>query len=220
LNEEYETPETFDHAEISLEDDKHGKMRIDPTRGHDYTRVKMQQSTYGYSQWHGSSKSFIADLKQIDRNIGYLDQKYREEEIVMNVRQSKFNYWDSMSEEEKDEYSDDYLIYRMRETEKELAKYPNVTEVSDLKRCITYIQSEFLGRDFSVRTAKISLYNINPDFTWEFATLYPIELENDMLYYALAKEKDHYTYHEITKEDAICYTKNYEGRNKGLIYHH
>lgn len=64
----------------------------------------------------------------------------------------------------------------------------------------------------------ISLYH-NSNNNWEFVNLYPVELENDMVYYALAKDGANYSYKEISKTDAISYTENYEGKNKSFIYH-
>lgn len=219
LNKESNIITIFDHKESSIEDEVHGTLILDPTRNFDYTAVKTLQSTGGYYQQNKSTRAFYNDLRKKDQKIGYIESEYSDEHRRRRSKHLYDEYLALHGANNESEKSDDFLLYRLREIEKEVEKCSNLKEVSDLKKYISTLKQSFLGDDYGRKSATISLYQMKSEYDWEFANIYPIELENDMIYYALTKEKDHYSYREISKEDAISYTKNYEGRNKQYIHH-
>lgn len=48
--------------------------------------------------------------------------------------------------------------------------------------------------------------------------IYPVILENDVVYYALEQKDNSCNFTEISMEDAIFYTKQLKGQNKKAVY--
>ncbi len=224
LQEDCEVNKRGSHGDITMKSSDNTIIKVDPTYNWDYTRVKMGLSTYGYVKQAEFIGNFEEYLKEQDETINYLVGEYKNQTIKKQAQNLYQEYLSLPNLVNKEEQSDDFMIYRMQKIKDQIDTYTNMSEFSDLKTCITYMQRNYLLDDFWTKVATIPLYQAPPAKTtpspeWEFVNLYAISLKDDMLYYALAKNEDHYTYQEITKSDAISYTKNYQGENKCLIYH-
>lgn len=206
------------HVYAVMKKDNKLDIVADATYGRDFTRVKMGLSTYGYHLFERESNNFKQDLKEKDKKLGYLKEKYPEVALKSRAESLYQEFVENSSASRCVKNSDDFLIYKMNVIEEYVNMYQNIYDFSDLVWCISYLQQHFLNKDCN-RVKAIALFNGRDDSLCSFAEIYPVELKNDMMYYAVVKEDNHYVYKEISKEEVIHYINDYKGNNKNLIYH-
>lgn len=96
---------------------------------------------------------------------------------------------------------------------KEIYNSYQFSHISDAKFLIQYIN---FNLDLNLNS--VSLFdNTNKD-NWEFFNIYFSNIYGNRIYFILEKVEEYFSFHEITEEDAIQYTRYYRGINKELIY--
>lgn len=198
-----------------MENENHLKIVADGTYGYDFTRVKMGLSTYGYYPLFSKMHTFSRNLFNIDLKLGYIQEEYGDITISNYVNELYSSL--SVDKNPLSFQSDEFLIMRMKEIKALYDTYTNINQFYDLQHCASYLQMHILREDYE-KVKEISLVQRDKNL-WEFMTIFSVELRDDMLYYALQKDKDHYIYQEISKSDATYYTNHMQGKNKEFIYH-
>lgn len=196
------------HEYVVMENSRGLEIVADGTYGYDFTRVKMGLSTYGYHPFCGNVNAFNHEVEKTDKKLGYLKEDYEEKRIQAISRNI----------ERKQMTADDFLLYRMQVTKNIFDTYQNIDQFSDLEHCIHYLQEHLLHDDYK-KVQEVPLFQVANNGEWEFMTIFPVQLEQDKIYYALLKENNQYHYQKILESDAVHYTQNMEGKNKQLIYH-
>ncbi len=206
------------HECVVFEDSNGLEVRADGTDAYDLTRIKMGFNTCGYSPVCGTIHAFSNDLRKKDKKLGYLlGDEYANYFIKERASYLYQMFKNSSQFQVGNKIPDDFLICQLKEIEKWVASYQNFEEFSDFTSCISYFYEKFLGCNYGIEPSVIPLYHISNNH-WEFVNLYLVGLENDMVYYALARDGANYSYKEISRVDAISYTENYEGKNKSLVF--
>lgn len=93
--------------------------------------------------------------------------------------------------------------------------YYHLSEYEDAKIIVDYLLSK-LNIEL---IPTISLFQDYDDKDWEFVNIYPIHLEKFSIYYALERDTDVYTFHEVSEKKARIYIKELKGKNKETFYH-
>lgn len=189
-------------------------MKADSTNHSDLTRVKMNLSTYGYKPTTPYS-DFDLELKERDKNIHYIEREYSD--YLFETR-AKMLYprfiQDSPKEISRD--SDDFLLYQLKAV-KELFENYNFSNFSDNEICISYLIKKILD-DNQEKVGRVKLFQLSNLEEWNLVTLYPINLQNDRIYFVLEQDQSSFQFHETTREEAKQYKKHFHGANKDLIY--
>ena len=212
LNKEC-TIEGDGHQYITF-DDGSQKIKADATNQSDLTRVKMNLSTYGYKPTT-SYYDFDLELKEKDKKIHYIKNEYSD--YLFETR-SELLYprFIQNSSKEVSRDSDDFLLYQLKVV-KELFENYNFSNFSDNEFCISYLVKKILA-DNQERVGKVKLFQLSNLEEWNLVTLYPINLQDDRIYFVLEQGQSGFQFHETTREEAKQYKKHFHGNDKHLIY--
>ncbi len=204
------------HVYAVMKDNPKLKIVADASYGNDFTRVKMGLSTYGYYPVNKNGYKFKQELKVKDKTLEYVNGEY----LNSTLKEYASTLFDEFLESTTDWSEDAFLVYRIEKVKEWVDIYnPLVSDFSDLRHCLSYLQTLFLDDDCN-KVLEVSLFDQSSDNDWTFVNIYPVELENDMLYYAILPDKNScYSLQKITKTDAVHYVNNLRGNNKKLIYH-
>lgn len=194
-----------EHAFVMFYDGKR-KMKADATIFSDLSRVKMNLFTKGYKPSIRTDK-FSLYLKNQDKRINYIDQEYANYYIDKTIEQV-FN---------NDNNSDELVINKFQILKKIFDEYDCFKSFYDADFCISYLRHKLFGKGSGI-APKVSLFNVDDSDYWENISIYPIQLEKDVIYYILEKSDKKYSFYQIDRSDAINYADSMEGINKGLIY--
>lgn len=213
LNTECEIEGDF-HQYITFYDN-FKRMKADSTNRSDLTRVKMNLSTYGYHPTTPYS-DFDLELKERDKNIHYIEREYSDYlfETRAKILYPRF-IQDSSKEVFKD--SDDFLLYQLKAV-KDLFENYNFSNFSDNEFCISYLIKKILDDNQEKVEEPIKLFQIDDLEKWNLVTLYPINLQDDRIYFVLEQNQSSFQFHETTREEARQYKKHFYGKDRNLIY--
>lgn len=185
-------------------------LKADATEKSDIARVKMKLHTCGYHPLK-EVRNYTQYLQEIDKKIHYIDQNYENfniENEVQHLIQQHFSLSTS---------SDEFLLYQLKLIKKLFKKY-SCYQFSDAENCISYLMKKvIIDINSWANIREIFLFN-DTNQNWSFMNIYPVILENDVVYYVLEQKENTCSFTEISMEDAIFYTKQFKGQNKKAIY--
>lgn len=186
-----------------------GKIRMtaDGTISSDLARVKMSLSTKGYIPFNKNS-SFDADIKEIDKKIGYIKEEYEDFYIKKRVEGLE----DEFISYSKDFDSDEYFIYKIYTIKEMFEKY-NLDSFSDCEFCISYLMKKMIEKD----PRNLGTVNLFDGEFQKLINIYLFKYKDERIYFVLEKVNGKYCFYEITEDDAINYTKTLKGLNKKRI---
>jgi len=191
-------------------------MRADATSALDLTRVKMKLHTYGYSPVISES-NFQDELKQISKNIHYIQDEYSDVLLEQHENHLLQEYQEFLSGHSVFKNVDDFLIHKMYTIKNLYDSFSGLTSFSDAEFCISYLRGYYFHGDDFNRWRIIQLYQNEKEEYWDFVNLYLIRLGMDTMYFALHKTNDGFSFYEITENDAKQYVKTMNGINKDFM---
>lgn len=183
------------------------KYKIDATMN-DIYRVKLNLDTRGY-QLLPENENYDEELMKIDQKIGYIKNKYEN----CNIKNNK-NDIANFPSYIKNEI--DYFNYVMNELKKIYQTYNVSHNFSDAKFCIDYLIRNLFYTYEQEYIKDVTMF-LNNSKDWDIVKIYAINLEGEMLYWGLEKERENYSFHEIPRSRAKYYTKYMKGLNKEYI---
>ena len=183
-------------------------FKVDGTLN-DIFRVKMNIDTTGYYLLP-KNDCYKEELIRIDKKIGYLKDIYGNKFIkekkteILNLTNNIRNY-------------SDFFIFMMNKINKLYQLYNTFDNFSDAKFCVDYLILH-LFNDYDREYIKDEVFFLNNDSKdWDYVKLYVIDLDEDILYWALEKQNNSFCLHEITENQAKCYKKEMKGIDRGYI---
>lgn len=188
-------------------------INADATNQNDLSRVKMKFSTNGYLPV-AYEDCFFEKLKHDDQKISYIENEYNDYKLKKRRIDLVYEFRMSPFMNDSKNYQNDFYLYELK-VMKEIFESYHFTNYQDAEYCISYLFLNFLPTLLPMDN--IPLYQISSNNDWGFANIYIIHIEKDIIYLALYEEDKQFYFHEISKEDAINYANNYEGKSKNLI---
>ena len=188
------------HAWTAFNDSKR-IIRADSTNSGDIVRAKIRLKTNGYKTIN-RDYNFPEYLKETARKIDYIKDEYNGYYIEQRSQE--------LLKVRTKEKIDESIIERLYEIKSIFENINIFQNISDASSCIGYLCNKILGRDDYRRTT-IPLFQRNEDTLWEFVNLYPIELDQETIYFILEKVNNKFCFYEITKQDALHYFTNLNG---------
>ncbi len=165
----------------------------------DLSRVKMKLLTKGF---HLVQEPFLFKnhLKQIDQEVGYITEDYRNEEIKRKGYELKL----------KKEFSQEEILKMKLQVMKEaIQKFSTRHFYNDCYYLIGYLSIKFLtDQEFSNRREIRLLEEGNPEK--EIANLQIFDINGQKIPYILEKEEGLYTFREIREEEIEEKKKKYK----------
>ena len=197
------------HIWLNFDDGKRN-INADATINSDICRAKMQLSTNGYNpEW--PERNFKSNLKQIAKKVGYIDSVFTNELIVQQAEKMFEEYVNSSTAN-----PDDFLIDRLYTMKDFFGKFDKLISFSDADFAIAYLEQKFLKRD-NTQSGIVQLFDIHSKEAWDFYNIFTYDLSDETLYFILEKVKNEFCFYEISKSDAIQYTKSFKGMRKEII---
>lgn len=183
-------------------------FRVDGTLN-DIYRIKMNMDTTGYHLLP-KNDSYQEEIIRIDKKIGYVKDSYGNE-FIKNKKKQIFDLV-------KDIRSNRGFFEFMMNLINDIYKIYNVSgNFSDAKFCVDYLILH-LFNDYDQEYIKdVLLFLNNENKDWDYVKLYAINLEDDMLYWALEKINNKFSLQEISRDKAKYYVKEMKGTNKEYI---
>lgn len=202
------------HVKCTFYDGKRD-MLADATITSDLARVKMGLSTNGYRP---VTKDYIfpSELKNIAKTIHYIEEEYTDSYLEKQQKSLFDDFLKDSYPEILPKESDDFLIYRLHRVKEifEKFQFPNF---SDANFCIFYLIHKFSDvKEKKIKT--VSLYQNFDEDNWEFMNVYPVCLQNDMLYFMLKQGYKGFDFYKISEEDAFQYAKQFKGIGKDKLH--
>lgn len=111
---------------------------------------------------------------------------------------------------------DDFLIDRLYTMKDFFGKFDKLISFSDADFAIAYLEQKFLKRD-NTQSGIVQLFDIHSKEAWDFYNIFTYDLSDETLYFILEKVKNEFCFYEISKSDAIQYTKSFKGMGKEII---
>lgn len=156
-----------------------------------------------------------------------LNNKIREEaEILLESRRLLLS---GLPKDLKDKFlchdnSEEIIKIKLEKIKEALSNYHFLSQLDDKKyNLCSFEDTNIVIGDFfrklSLLLPEISLFQDNNQKEWDFINIYPVHFNDCSLYYALEKEDNNYTFHEISKQRAKTYVKELNGINKEHFYH-
>lgn len=186
------------HKYVSLKNQKGERILADATLGNDLARVKMGLSTKSYKKENETIKESQIWLKPQDQKIGYIKEFYFEE-TFSKIKQE-------LLEKTKDlEAIDKYIVY----LSKIIKLYNTFTfqNYNDARYCFYYLCDKLL-EDITWDCQEIELYQDFKDKSWDFVSIYPINLPKGILYFKLFLGSLSYNIEEIEESEVHYLKKN------------
>ncbi len=209
-------------------DDGVRTISADATNNSDLTRVKMGLHTnYSYvpvienidSNKDEYLEAYKRNLKKVDQKIGYIKEEYEDyylQQLYKKMDSSFEQYYNNIESSKK---SDNYFIYQLYTVKEQFEKYKKIKSFSDAEICISYLLLHLLDDSYITQIHEIHLFQTSYDQkNWDFINIYPVQLENDILYFMLEETKTGCDFYEITENDVKHYTKM-KGLNKNILKH-
>lgn len=179
---------------------------IDPASACDLERVKMHLTTHGYEK-------DSTELAEIDKEIGYVKDHYKNDEIKTSVENL---YGDYTKENGISNFTyDNFYLYKLKLIQNLYHEF-HFTEASDASYAVNYLKTKVLSDSDKKLTNGLPLYQIDENGNWHFVDIHIFNLESNR-FYALLKIKDEYQIIEIEEEKTRNMIQEMEGPAKELL---
>lgn len=184
-----------------------GNQRIITHAPVDFVRAKMGCSTPGYRSQR-RDESFKTQIKQIDKEIGYIEEEYYEHELCQIKKQIEETF-SKISSTQKDEQ----LLSKIKTIKELLESFKFQDSYSDSAACISLLQEQLLSVSEKSKVKTVPLFQDNEE-GWTFVKVYKMELEEGIIYYLLEQGENGYTFNQTSFQEIAPLIENMKGREK------
>jgi len=206
-----ETDKTFTHVYVHVKMDGY-ILRLDPTKHHDITRVKMNIPTKDFEAL--SDYEYFSDmLMHADKAITSDFSNFQVSEntlkdTVNKILQEISQYADEHNLSESEVFLKKLeIIHQMVNSRTDLKKY------SDIDFYYSYLLKIFKLKQISDKRyiRPVILFNVNDDSKRDIINISLVQFDNfQPIFYLIKKEGDSFKIREIFKDEALELLSNYE----------